>query len=223
MFFFFFFIFIIYFFSFLVSFFLFFFFFFVFYFFLIFFYIFFFFFCFFFFFFYFFFFFFFFFFNIDLHLVWPLCALHDRGGVFVEPDSGGDRHQSPQCKLAMRERFLLNSGQESQGSSALVRSDAIDEVIVLSNCSRTEFSRWTQNAFSNGQLGASLLTRSSNLKLWSGRTSTSGGRCCRGPRSSRCLGNGIPPSSANRMRGTLFSAPGSRRRERVRQDAFSTR
>ena len=35
------------------------------------------------------------------------------------------------AKLAQRERFLLTAAQKSEALTALVRSDAIDEVIVL--------------------------------------------------------------------------------------------
>jgi glutamyl-tRNA reductase len=73
------------------------------------------------------------------------------------------------AKLAMRERFLLNSDQKSAALSALVCSDAVDEVIVLSNCNRTEFLVWTQNASEAANSVLRFLTRSTNLKLleWS--------------------------------------------------------
>jgi glutamyl-tRNA reductase len=73
------------------------------------------------------------------------------------------------AKLATRERFLLNSTQKSAALSALVRSDAIDEVVVLSNCNRTEFLVWTQDASEAANSVLRFLTRSSNLKLveWS--------------------------------------------------------
>ena len=73
------------------------------------------------------------------------------------------------AKLAMRERFLLNSTQKSEALTALVRSDAIDEVIVLSNCNRTEFLVWTQDASEAANSVLRFLTRSSSLKLveWS--------------------------------------------------------
>ena len=50
-----------------------------------------------------------------------------------------------------------------------MRSDGIDEVIVLSNCNRTEFLVWTQNASEAANSVLRFLTRSSNLKLveWS--------------------------------------------------------
>ncbi len=73
------------------------------------------------------------------------------------------------AKLAMRERFLLNSEQKSEALSALVRSDGIDEVIVISSCNRTEFLVWTQDASEAANSVLRYLTRSSNLKLaeWS--------------------------------------------------------
>jgi glutamyl-tRNA reductase len=73
------------------------------------------------------------------------------------------------AKLATRERFLLDTGKRSEALSALGRSDAIDEVIVLSNCNRTEFLVWTQDASEAANSVLRFLTRSSNLKLaeWS--------------------------------------------------------
>ena len=73
------------------------------------------------------------------------------------------------AKLAIRERFLMSSAQKSAALSALVRSEAIDEVIVLSNCNRTEFLVWTQNASEAANSVLRFLTCSSNLKLaeWS--------------------------------------------------------
>lgn len=73
------------------------------------------------------------------------------------------------AKLAMRERFLMSATQMSEALSLLVRSDAIDEVIVLSNCNRTEFLVWTQDASEAANSVLRFLTRSSNLKLveWS--------------------------------------------------------
>lgn len=73
------------------------------------------------------------------------------------------------AKLALRERFLLTAAQKSEALTALVRSDAIDEVIVLSNCNRTEFLVWTQDASEAANSVLRYLTRSINLKLmeWS--------------------------------------------------------
>jgi glutamyl-tRNA reductase len=73
------------------------------------------------------------------------------------------------ARLAMRERFLLTAAQISDALTALVRSDAIDEVIVLSNCNRTEFLVWTQDASEAANSVLRYLTRSINLKLaeWS--------------------------------------------------------
>ena len=73
------------------------------------------------------------------------------------------------AKLAMRERFLLTLRRKSEALTALVRSDAIDEVIVLSNCNRTEFLVWTQDASEAANSVLRYLTRSINLKLveWS--------------------------------------------------------
>ena len=63
----------------------------------------------------------------------------------------------------------LPPAQKSEALTALVRSDAIDEVIVLSNCNRTEFLVWTQDASEAANSILRYLTRSINLKLmeWS--------------------------------------------------------
>jgi len=73
------------------------------------------------------------------------------------------------AKLPVRERFLLTPAQKTEALSFLVRSDAIDEVIVLSNCNRTEFLVWTQDASEAANSVLRYLTRTSNLKLveWS--------------------------------------------------------
>jgi glutamyl-tRNA reductase len=73
------------------------------------------------------------------------------------------------AELATRERFLLDSAQKSAALSALVHAEAIDEVIVLSNCNRTEFLVWTQDASEAANSVLRFLTRSINLKLleWS--------------------------------------------------------
>ena len=73
------------------------------------------------------------------------------------------------AKLAVRERFLLSAAQKSEALTALVRSDGIDEVIVISNCYRTEFLVWTQDASEAANSVLRYLTRSMNLTLaeWS--------------------------------------------------------
>lgn len=73
------------------------------------------------------------------------------------------------AKLGLRERFLLASHQISEALTALVRSEAIDEVIVVSNCYRTEFLVWTQDATEAANSVLRYLTRSMNLTLaeWS--------------------------------------------------------
>jgi len=87
----------------------------------------------------------------------------------VEPTLGVIGISLRSAKLSMRERFLLDATQKSAALSVLVRSDAIDEVIVLSNCNRTEFLVWTQDASEAANSVLRFLTRSSNLKLveWS--------------------------------------------------------
>jgi len=73
------------------------------------------------------------------------------------------------AKLAQRERFLLASHQISEALTTLVRAEAIDELIVLSNCYRTEFVVWTQDASEAANSVLRYLTRSMDLKLaeWS--------------------------------------------------------
>ena len=73
------------------------------------------------------------------------------------------------AKLALRERFLMDSTQKSAALDLLVRSDAVDEVIVLSNCNRTEFLVWTQDASEAASSVLRFLARSNNLRLaeWS--------------------------------------------------------
>jgi glutamyl-tRNA reductase len=103
--------------------------------------------------------------------VWPLiCTVNTEEGEFpVEPTLVVIGISLRSAKLAMRERFLLSSTERSAALSALVRSEAIDEVIVLSNCNRTEFLVWTQNASEAANSVLRFLTRSTNLKLseWS--------------------------------------------------------
>jgi glutamyl-tRNA reductase len=71
--------------------------------------------------------------------------------------------------LNVRERFLLSAAQRSEALTELVRSDGVDEVIVLSNCYRTEFLVWTQDASEAANSVLRYLTRSMNLTLaeWS--------------------------------------------------------
>ena len=73
------------------------------------------------------------------------------------------------AKLSVRERFLMDSAQKSAALSTLVRSDAVDEVIVLSTCNRTEFLVWTQDASEAANSVLRFLAHSSNLTLaeWS--------------------------------------------------------
>jgi glutamyl-tRNA reductase len=89
--------------------------------------------------------------------------------IFVEPTLMVIGISLRSAKLAMRERFLLNPMQMASALAALVRSDAIDEVIILSNCNRTEFIVWTQDVSEAASSVLRYLSRSCNLKLveWS--------------------------------------------------------
>lgn len=73
------------------------------------------------------------------------------------------------AKLAQRERFLLSAEQKADALATLGRSDAIDEVIVVSTCNRTDFIVWTQDASEASNSVLRYLTRSVNLKMmeWS--------------------------------------------------------
>lgn len=73
------------------------------------------------------------------------------------------------AKLAQRERFLLSAEQKADALVSLGRSDAVDEVIVISTCNRTEFLVWTQDASEAANSVLRYLTRAINLKMmeWS--------------------------------------------------------
>lgn len=71
--------------------------------------------------------------------------------------------------LAVRERFWMDEPRRLDAISRLIRSEGIDEVIVISNCNRTEFYVWTQNATEAANSVLRFLTRCYDLKLseWS--------------------------------------------------------
>ncbi|HUO61282.1 MAG TPA: glutamyl-tRNA reductase [Candidatus Acidoferrales bacterium] len=71
--------------------------------------------------------------------------------------------------LAVRERFWIGESRRFDALTHLVRSEGIDEVIVVSNCNRTEFYVWTQNAGEAANSVLRFLTRAYDLKLseWS--------------------------------------------------------
>jgi len=71
--------------------------------------------------------------------------------------------------LASRERFWIGEPCRQEALSSLVQSEGIDEVLVVSNCSRTEFIAWTQDAGQAANSVLRYLTRSRALKLseWS--------------------------------------------------------
>ncbi len=71
--------------------------------------------------------------------------------------------------LATRERFWLDEARRRGALQSLVQSEGIDEVVVISNCSRTEFVIWSQDAGEAANSVLRCLTRACNLKLsdWS--------------------------------------------------------
>ena len=71
--------------------------------------------------------------------------------------------------LAIRERFWMDAPHRLCALTQLIRSDAIDEAIVLSTSNRTEFYVWTGNASEAANSVLRFLTRACDLKLsdWS--------------------------------------------------------
>ncbi len=71
--------------------------------------------------------------------------------------------------LTVRERFWMDEAHKVEALEHLVRSEGVDEVMVVSTCNRTEFYIWTQNASDASSSVLRFLTRAYNLKLsdWS--------------------------------------------------------
>ncbi len=71
--------------------------------------------------------------------------------------------------VAIRERFWISEPRRPGALQQLVRSEAIDEVMVLATCHRTEFILWTSDVPSASNSVLRLLTQEYQLKLceWS--------------------------------------------------------
>lgn len=71
--------------------------------------------------------------------------------------------------VAIRERFWIGESRRMEALTSLVESEGIDEILIISNCSRTEFVAWTQDAGQAANSVLRFLTRAYNLKLseWS--------------------------------------------------------
>ncbi|MDT8069982.1 MAG: glutamyl-tRNA reductase [Terriglobia bacterium] len=75
-------------------------------------------------------------------------------------------HTSP---VAVRERFWIPPHEQVDALHALIRSEGIEEVIVLASCARTEFILWASDATEGANSVLRFLTRKFDLKLsdWS--------------------------------------------------------
>ena len=71
--------------------------------------------------------------------------------------------------VAVRERFWISRRVASRRSTQLVRSEGIEEVIVLATCNRTEFILWASDVPTAANSVLRFLTQEYQLKLceWS--------------------------------------------------------
>ncbi len=71
--------------------------------------------------------------------------------------------------VAVRERFWISEPRRYEALYHLVRSEGIDEVIILPTCNRTEFILWTSDAPTAANSVLRFLTQEYQLKLceWS--------------------------------------------------------
>ena len=71
--------------------------------------------------------------------------------------------------VAVRERFWISEPRQYDALHQLVRSEAIDEIIVLATCNRTEFILWTSDVPSASNSVLRFLTHEYQLRLceWS--------------------------------------------------------
>ena len=71
--------------------------------------------------------------------------------------------------VAVRERFWISPARRSETLLQLVRSEGIEEVIVVATCNRTEFILWTEDVPSAANSVLRFLTQEYQLKLceWS--------------------------------------------------------
>jgi glutamyl-tRNA reductase len=79
---------------------------------------------------------------------------------------GVNFHTSP---LAVRERFWIPPDEQVDALHTLIRSEGVEEVIVLATCARTEFILWAGDATEGANSVLRFLTRKFDLKLsdWS--------------------------------------------------------
>ncbi len=79
---------------------------------------------------------------------------------------GVNFHTSP---LAVRERFWIPPDQQVDALHSLIRSEGIEEVVVLATCARTEFVLWASDPTEGANSVLRFLTRKFDLKLsdWS--------------------------------------------------------
>ncbi|HEU5401931.1 MAG TPA: glutamyl-tRNA reductase [Terriglobales bacterium] len=79
---------------------------------------------------------------------------------------GVNFHSSP---VAVRERFWIAPDEQVDTLQSLVRSEGVDEVVVLATCARTEFILWASDATEGANSLLRFLTRKFDLKLtdWS--------------------------------------------------------
>lgn len=79
---------------------------------------------------------------------------------------GVNFHTSP---LAVRERFWIPPHERVEALYSLIRSEGVEEVVVLSTCARTEFVLWASDATEGANSVLRFLTRKFDLKLsdWS--------------------------------------------------------
>jgi glutamyl-tRNA reductase len=71
--------------------------------------------------------------------------------------------------VSVRERFWMPEAQRSEALQELIRSEGIDEVMVLATCNRTEFIFWASDPTEGANSVLRFLTHKFNLKLseWS--------------------------------------------------------
>jgi glutamyl-tRNA reductase len=71
--------------------------------------------------------------------------------------------------VAVRERFWISPARRAETLTQLVRSEGVEEVIVLATCNRTEFILWTSDVPSAANSVLRFLTQEYQLKLcdWS--------------------------------------------------------
>jgi glutamyl-tRNA reductase len=68
--------------------------------------------------------------------------------------------------LAVRERFWISEARRLEAAQLLVRSEGIEEVVVLATCNRTEFILWASDVPSAANSVLRFLTQEYQLKLY---------------------------------------------------------